>query len=122
VDTVAYNDGNSIYNDPLYTYNYDSANLTDYNLYNYISPIYSVTTTALYNTKEYGGEGTADRNQVASFYKNEAKSLVKNLKSAKMITADQKKELEQYFKTNNEEIKSYVPNQPKDNTETTVVA
>ncbi len=121
VDTVdAYNDGNSIYNDPLYTYNYDSANLTDYNLYNYISPIYSVTTTALYNTKEYGGEGTVDRNQVASFYKKEAKSLVKNLKSAKMITADQKKELEQFFKEQNEKIKSYVPNQPEAAQETTV--
>ncbi|WLD22754.1 hypothetical protein NU10_08460 [Flavobacterium dauae] len=122
VDTVsAYNDYNSIYNDPLYTYNYDGSELQDYSLYSYISPIYSVTTTALYSTKEYGSEGTLSRDQVATFYKKESKSLVKNLKSAKMITADQKKELDQFFKAQNEKIKNFVPNQPVDYTETDVV-
>ena len=111
---TAYGDYSNIYSDPLYTYAYDGTDLTDYNLYNYISPIYSVTTNALYNTKEYGGEGTLNRDHVASFYKKESKSLVKNLKSAKMITADQKKELEKFFKAQNEKIKNYVPNQPID--------
>lgn len=115
VDSVsAYGDYGSVYSDPLYTYNYDGSELQDYSLYSYITPIYSVTTNALYNTKEYGGEGTLNRDQVASFYKKESKSLVKNLKSAKMITADQKKELEKFFKTQNEKIKNYVPNQPID--------
>lgn len=115
VDSVsAYGDYGSVYSDPLYTYNYDGSELQDYSLYSYITPIYSVTTNALYNTKEYGGEGTLNRDQVASFYKKESKSLVKNLKSAKMITADQKKELEKFFKEQNEKIKNYVPNQPID--------
>ena len=115
VDSVsAYGDYGSVYSDPLYTYNYDGSELQDYSLYSYITPIYSVTTSALYNTKEYGGEGTLNRDQVASFYKKESKSLVKNLKSAKMITADQKKELEKFFKEQNEKIKNYVPNQPID--------
>ncbi len=119
VDT-AYDDYYGIYNDPLYTYGYDSE-LIDYNLYNYITPVYSLATSALYNTKEYGGgEGTLNRDQVVAFFKKEAKSLVKNLKSAKMITADQKKELDKFFKTQNEKIKNYVPNQPVDYTETTV--
>lgn len=122
-DTVsAYGDYTGIYNDPLYTYGYDDSGLKDYSLYTYISPIYSVTTSALYNTKEYGGEGTLNRDQLASFYKKESKSLVKNLKSAKIITADQKKELEKFFKEQNEKIKNYVPNQPVvDYTETDVV-
>src|SRR5690606_2182159 len=37
-----------------------------------------------------------------------------------MITADQKKELDKFFKTQNEKIKNYVPNQPVHYTETTV--
>ncbi len=110
-----YTDYSNIYSDPLYTYGYDNTALADYNLYNYISPIYSVTTNVLYNTKEYGGgEGTLSRNQVAAFYKKESKSLVKNLKSAKLITADQKKELEKFFKAENDKIKTFVPNQPID--------
>lgn len=119
IDSVSYDDYNSIYNDPLYTYNYDKE-LSDYNLYNYVSPIYSVTISALYNTKEYSEAGTITRDQVASFYKKEAKSLIKNLKSAKIISVDQKKELDKFFKEQNEKIKSYVPNQPIDYTETTV--
>lgn len=121
VDT-AYGDYSNIYSDPLYTYNYDGSELQDYSLYTYISPIYSVTTTALYNTKEYGGgEGTLKRDQIASFYKKESKSLVKNLKSAKMITAGQKKELDKFFKSQNEKIKSFVPNQVVDYAATDVV-
>lgn len=119
----AYGDYSNIYNDPLYTYNYDGSELQDYSLYTYITPIYSVTTSALYNTKEYGGsEGTLKRDQIASFYKKESKSLVKNLKSAKMITADQKKELEKFFKAQNEKIKAFVPNQPVDYTVTEAAA
>lgn len=118
---AAYGDYSSIYRDPLYTYSYDDIELQDYNLYNYISPLYSITTTALYNTKEYGGERTLTRDQLASFYKKESKSLVKNLKSAKMITADQKKELEKFFKAENNKIKNYVPNQTVDYAETAVV-
>lgn len=111
----SYGDYSNIYNDPLYTYNYDGSELQDYSLYTYISPIYSVTTTALYNTKEYGGgEDALSRDKIAWFYKKESKSLVKNLKSAKMITADQKKELDKFFKAQNEKIKSYVPNQAID--------
>lgn len=118
---AAYGDYSNIYNDPLYTYNYDGSELQDYSLYTYISPIYSVTTTALYNTKEYGGgEDAVGRDQIASFYKKESKSLVKNLKSAKMITADQKKELDKFFKAQNEKIKSFVPNQAVDYTTTDV--
>lgn len=118
---AAYGDYSNIYNDPLYTYNYDGSELQDYSLYTYISPIYSVTTTALYNTKEYGGgEDAIGRDKIASFYKKESKSLVKNLKSAKMITADQKKELDKFFKAQNEKIKSFVPNQAVDYTTTDV--
>ncbi len=119
---TAYGDYSNIYSDPLYSYNYDGNELKDYSLYTYISPIYSITTTSLYNTKEYGGgESALNRDQIASFYKKETKSLVKNLKSAKIITADQKKELDQFFKAQNEKIKNFVPNQPIDYTETEVV-
>lgn len=118
VADAAYGDYNNIYSDPLYTYGYNGSDLQVYTLYSYITPVYSVTTSALYNTKEYGGEGTTTRDQLASFYKKESKSLVKNLKSAKMITADQKKELDKFFKVQNEKIKSFVPNQPVDYSET----
>lgn len=99
------------YKDPLYTYSFDGDYLTNYDLYNYISPLYSVTTNVLYNTKEYGSEeAPLTRDQVVAFYKKESKSLVKNLKASQLITSDQAKELKKFFKDQNEKIKQYVPN------------
>lgn len=95
-----------MYSDPLYTYAYDNEDM-DYSLYNFMSPVYGVTSTALYNTKEYNGEGSVERKQIAKFFEKESKSLVKNLSSAKLITADQKKTLQKYFKEQNKKVKEY---------------
>lgn len=104
-----------IYSDPLYNYSYDGTDFSDYNLFSYISPIYSVTNSNLYNTKEYvGEEATVKREQIVIFFKKESKSLVKNLKSAKLITSDQKKELDEFFKKQNQKVKDYDPNQAVD--------
>lgn len=113
VDSVAtypYGEGaENIYADPLYSYTNGNGELTDYNLYNYFSPIYSITSTALYNTKEYSTEGTIKRENLAKFFEKESKSLVKNLASSKVIDANQKKELQKFFKEQVKSVKEYKP-------------
>lgn len=104
-----YADSNNMYQDPLYTYGYDGAGFDNYKLYNYISPVYSVTSSSLYDTKEYNSGGTFTRNQVLKLYKDLSKSMVKSLSSTKMITKDEKKQLTDFFNTNIKAAGSFKP-------------
>lgn len=104
----AYEDSSAtVYTDPLYSYSYDDETINDYNLFNYLSPIYTITSNALYNVKEYNNEGTIERKQVARFFEKESKSLVKNLATSKLITSDQKKKLKKYFEEQNKKVKEF---------------
>ena len=123
-DTIDYNEDipviaegdieNNMYSDPLMTYDYNDGSEISYDDLNFITPIYSSTANALYRAKEYNADGDIDRKQIVTFYKKEFKSLVKNLTSSKLITKDQKKSLNNYYKNQLEKIEAFKPNQPND--------
>jgi len=110
VDSAAYAYPNSteMYNDPLYTYG--DTSFENYELYSYLNPVYGITSTVLYKAKEYSDEGTVSRDQIVKLYKNLSKNLVKSLSSSKLITKEEKKELNDYFKTRIKEAEKFKPN------------
>lgn len=104
-----YVETNSLYDDPLYTLNYDYDEDYDYAIYQYFSAINSITANALNSAKEYNSEGIFSRDQVAKFYEKETKSLIKNLASTKLINSDQKKSMTNLVKEQNKLIKAFKP-------------
>lgn len=96
-----------VYSDPLYSFINSTVELEDYNLYNFIHPFYSITGNLLYNTKEYVAHGTLKRDDVVKFYEKTYKSVLKNAKSTKLISSDEKKLLNDFFKEQLKFIKDF---------------
>lgn len=108
--TSAYDHQNTIYTDPLYSYG--TAHFDNYDLYNYVYPIYGITSNLLYSTQEYNVNGKYTRDQITKFYKKSTKNLVKNLASSKIISSEEKKILNHFFNEKNKEIEKYQPDAP----------
>ena len=98
-----------IYDDPLYNHPYGG--FENYDLEGYLSGVNSVMYGLMYKIPEYNYDGNAQltRDQVLDFYKRESKSLVKNLSAAKIISSDDKKAMNEYFKTQIQKAKDYKP-------------
>lgn len=104
-----YVEANEVYNDPLYSVQYEYGDDYDYAIYQYLSAVNGITSSALYNAKEYNAEGTLNRDQIVKFYDKETKSLIKNLASTKLINSDQKKLITNLVKEQNKRIKRFKP-------------
>lgn len=105
--TSAYDHQNTIYTDPLYSYG--TPDFDNYELYNYVYPVYGITSNLLYSTKEYNVNGKYTRDQITKFYKKSTKNLVKNLASSKIISSEEKKTLNNFFNKKVKEIEGYKP-------------
>src|SRR5690554_7312097 len=70
--TSEFSNLNTIYSDPLFSYG--TAHFDNYDLYNYVYPVYGITSNLLYNTKEYSENTKYTREQVAKFYKKSTRS------------------------------------------------
>lgn len=108
--TSEFSNLNTIYSDPLFSYG--TAHFDNYDLYNYVYPVYGITSNLLYNTKEYSENTKYTREQVAKFYKKSTKNLVKDLASSKIISSEEKKMLNNFFNEKNKEIEKYRPDAP----------
>lgn len=97
----------SIYSDPLYTSG--SLNTENEVLYQYIYPIYSITSNLLFETETYSENGKYNRDQLIKFYKRASKNLVKDLKASKLISSQERENLNIFFKTKTKEIEAYTP-------------
>lgn len=98
---------NTIYADPLFSYG--TAHFDDYDMYNYLSPVYGITSNLLYNTKEYSENTKYTREQVVKFYKKSTRHLVKDLASSKIISSEERKTLNKFYAAQVKEIENYQP-------------
>lgn len=97
----------SIYSDPLYTSG--SLDMENEASYQYIYPIYSITSNLLFETAAYSENAKYNRKQLIKFYKRASKNLVKDLKASELISPQQRESLNNFFKTKTKEIEAYIP-------------
>lgn len=103
-------DYNKIYDDPLYTYGI--ANLSNYEMYSFVYPVYGLMSNLLYKTEDYsyyGQNPKYTREQLLDFFSKNTQSLTENLYSSELITKSEKEELDAYFKERVQKAEDFEP-------------